>query len=427
MTPVEPGDVRQMVERSEAEKYLADLWNLLPLEMQLRIMQERPQGLDPVYAALRSVQPSEVERERDMLRAALKITEGTPQDIIHAAVAMNDGSENAIRLLRHVIAQGERAEKAEAKVSALQVEVGRLTERLATSERQRAILKEVASPPAPLGPPLTTDERTRLLAIERALRARRLGFDDRLELADEIHRVARPIVVTWPSEQAPSVEGWQHRIAASFVEEVRAALAMDAPADKIWYAWLALKGYDEAVKGQHAKDALPPQPPEVDLPADAAKVMRDNLWALATEDALPPVAEPAKPARVIHIAANGRALCEFVDALPSQWPKGHDWVTVYAGASATCTDCRSGRKAETKLCAKCGIQVYTGRCYSCEPLDWKAEADASPAKEPRGSLPIRIGGPDALGWPMPESEAAADTCDDLCMIPVDPKLAKETR
>lgn len=54
---------------------------------------------------------------------------------------------------------------------------------------------------APSGKPLTTDERTRLLAIERALRARRLGFDDRLELADEIHRIARPIVVTWPSEQ----------------------------------------------------------------------------------------------------------------------------------------------------------------------------------------------------------------------------------
>jgi hypothetical protein len=48
---------------------------------------------------------------------------------------------------------------------------------------------------------------------------------------------------------------------------------------------------------------------------------------------------------VVHIAANGRALCEFVDALPSQWPQGHAFVTVYEGQSATCTDCKSGRKA----------------------------------------------------------------------------------
>jgi hypothetical protein len=34
----------------------------------------------------------------------------------------------------------------------------------------------------------------------------------------------------------------------------------------------------------------------------------------------------------------------------------------------------------------------------------RSEVDASPAKETRGALPIRIGGPDALGWPMDESE-----------------------
>jgi len=43
------------------------------------------------------------------------ITEGTPQDIIAAAIEMNDGSAAALRVLRHVVEQGTRAQTASAE------------------------------------------------------------------------------------------------------------------------------------------------------------------------------------------------------------------------------------------------------------------------------------------------------------------------
>lgn len=38
------------------EKYLANIWNLLPLGIQAHIIRLHPQGLDPVFAALRAAQ-----------------------------------------------------------------------------------------------------------------------------------------------------------------------------------------------------------------------------------------------------------------------------------------------------------------------------------------------------------------------------------
>jgi hypothetical protein len=43
--------------------------------------------------------------------------------------------------------------------------------------------------------PLDESERQRILAVEKALRKERLRFIDRLELADELHRIVRPIKV----------------------------------------------------------------------------------------------------------------------------------------------------------------------------------------------------------------------------------------
>jgi hypothetical protein len=46
-----------------------------------------------------------------------------------------------------------------------------------------------------LNTPLDESERLRILAVEKGLRKARLRFIDRLELADELHRIARPIKV----------------------------------------------------------------------------------------------------------------------------------------------------------------------------------------------------------------------------------------
>lgn len=87
----------------------------------------------------------------------------------------------------------ERAEKAEAEVSALQVEVGRLNERLATSERQRAMLKEGTSPPAPSG----------WQPIETVTAAEKDGRDVLLLLPDGVRDVGR-----WFSMWDESGDGW---------------------------------------------------------------------------------------------------------------------------------------------------------------------------------------------------------------------------
>jgi hypothetical protein len=45
---------------------------------------------------------------------------------------------------------------------------------------------------------MTNPERQQIEAIEQALRKRRLSFDDRLNLADELGMIARPIHVVRP-------------------------------------------------------------------------------------------------------------------------------------------------------------------------------------------------------------------------------------
>jgi hypothetical protein len=59
-------------------------------------------------------QLDEARRERDAFKQAIGVPEGTPQDIISAAVEFCDGSEEHARVLRHVIEQGKRVESAEA-------------------------------------------------------------------------------------------------------------------------------------------------------------------------------------------------------------------------------------------------------------------------------------------------------------------------
>jgi hypothetical protein len=43
--------------------------------------------------------------------------------------------------------------------------------------------------------PLDLSEREKLLVIEKKLRKSRISFDARLELADELNMIAKPIVV----------------------------------------------------------------------------------------------------------------------------------------------------------------------------------------------------------------------------------------
>jgi hypothetical protein len=62
------------------------------------------------------------------------------------------------------------------------------------------------SPAKPADLLLDKSERQRILTVEKALRAKHLGFDDRLELADELHRIARPIKVILHKDDASPKE-----------------------------------------------------------------------------------------------------------------------------------------------------------------------------------------------------------------------------
>ena len=85
-----------------------------------------------------------LREERHMLRAALSMTEGTPQDIIHAAVAINDGSVDARRILRHVIEQGNRAESAEAELQRLREGMRALREDINAGAPKTALTAHIA-------------------------------------------------------------------------------------------------------------------------------------------------------------------------------------------------------------------------------------------------------------------------------------------
>lgn len=63
-----------------------------------------------VQLAETEVRTEAAEARCQTLEAALNVPEGTPMDIIHAAVSFLDGSEERARILRHVIEQGNRVD-----------------------------------------------------------------------------------------------------------------------------------------------------------------------------------------------------------------------------------------------------------------------------------------------------------------------------
>jgi hypothetical protein len=63
------GDVRQVIERSNAEKYLDGIWALLPLGVQAHIMRLHSRGLDPVRIALRRAEAQRAELDRQLVSA----------------------------------------------------------------------------------------------------------------------------------------------------------------------------------------------------------------------------------------------------------------------------------------------------------------------------------------------------------------------
>lgn len=69
------------------------------------------------------VRMARVHAEVALLAEVARTAEGTPQDIIAAAVRFMDGSEATKRILRHVIEQGDRVERAHAALAAIEAEV----------------------------------------------------------------------------------------------------------------------------------------------------------------------------------------------------------------------------------------------------------------------------------------------------------------